>query len=226
MIRWLLQSALCLILCPLVAAQQIAPPAASAAVPQNATPAPATAIHSTGPTITLRRGTTVSLILLETISSATAQVGQKKRYAVLEDVKVDGVIVIPKGTQASTVVTHVRKAIGGKRDGIVEDGPPSLILPDGSSIQLRNIIPPSSDVPGPIVLVFVVLSIASLPYWFSHMFKAKHPAPERGNDEILSQCGQSWDVATTKKVRINLAVPPQIQPFYPIVDIDSICPGR
>ncbi|MGD0859002.1 MAG: hypothetical protein ABR912_06755 [Terracidiphilus sp.] len=226
MIRWLLQSTLCLILCPLVAAQQIAPPAASADAPQSATPAPATAVHSTGPTITLHRGTTVSLIRLETISSATAQVGQRVRFAVLEDVKVDGVIVIPKGTPASTVVTYVRKAIGGKRDGIVRDGPPSLILPDGSSIQLRNIDPPSSDFPGPIVLLFVALSIASLPYWFSHMFKAKHPAPERGNDEILSQCGHSWDVATTKNVRINLAAPPQIQPFYPIVDIDSTCPGR
>jgi len=226
MIRWLLQPALCLILCPLVAAQQIAPPAASAAVPQNATPAPATAIHSTGPTITLRRGTTVSLILLETISSATAQVGQKKRYAVLEDVKVDGVIVIPKGTQASTVVTHVRKAIGGKRDGIVEDGPPSLILPDGSSIKLRNVIPPDSDAPGPVVLLFVVFSIASLPYWFSHMFKAKHRAPVPGNDEILAPCGQSWEVATTKKVRINLAILTQTQPLHSTVDVDSVCPPR
>ena len=221
MMRKLLQAILCIILCPLLAARQVASSGQGPVGPESHP-----AAQSKGATINLRRGNTVSLIRLETISSATAQVGQRVRFAVSEDVKVDGVIVIPKGTSASTVVTYVRKAIGGKRNGIVEDGPPSLILPDGSSIQLRNIIPPDSDAPGPIVILFVVLLIGSLPYLFSNMFKAKHPAPKRGNDEILPQCGQSWEVATTKKVRINLAILNKIQLSPPTVDIDSICPAR
>jgi hypothetical protein len=219
--RKLIQSVLCFILCPLLTAQEATNNEQKLVAPQSPPPT-----QSKGTTITLRRGTTVPLILLETISSATAQVGQRVRYAVSEDVKIDGVVVIPKGTPASTVVKSVRKAIIGKRNGIVEEGPPSLILPDGSSIKLRNVIPPDSDAPGPVVLLFVVFSIASLPYWFSHMFKAKHRAPVPGNDEILAPCGQSWEVATTKKVRINLAILTQTQPLHSTVDVDSVCPPR
>lgn len=221
MIRKMLQSTLCLSLSPLLVAQQATGSGTSPIVPGSF---PAT--QSKDATIALRRGTIVALVPLETVSSATAQVGQTVRFAVGTDVKVDGVIVIPRGTSASTVVTYVRKAIGGKRDGIVEDGPPSLILPDGSSIKLRNIIPPDSDAPGPFVLLFVVLLIGSLPYLFSNMFKANHPAPQRGNDKTLPKCGQSWEVATTKKLRINLAILNRIQLLPPAVDIDSICPAR
>jgi hypothetical protein len=146
MIRKMLQSTLCLSLSPLLVAQQATGSGTSPIAPGSFPTA-----QSKGATITLRRGTIVALVPLETVSSATAQVGQTVRFAVGTDVKVDGVIVIPRGTSASTVVTYVRKAIGGKRDGIVEDGPPSLILPDGSSIKLRNIIPPDSDAPGPVV---------------------------------------------------------------------------
>jgi hypothetical protein len=223
MFHWLLQSTLCLILCPLVTAQQIAPPAASADVPQSSAPDLAFSSQSKSATITLHRGTIVPLVQLETISSATEQMGQKVQFAVSMDVKVDGVTVIPRGTQASGIVTFVCRAIRGKSNGMITIGPPSLSLPGGSSIQLRYV--PYTD-PEAAGISGVALFIAALPFVFSDMYKARHPAPERGDDEILPKCWKSWEVATTKKVRINLAVPNQNQSSNPTIDIDSICPTR
>ena len=205
MIYRLLQSVLCIFLCPLLVAQQVSSSQQGVAALASL---PAAKPH--GATILLRRGTIVPLIRLETISSATAKVGQIERFAVSEDVKANGIVVIPKGTPASSVVTYVRKAICGQRNGMVTVGPPSLTLPDGSSIPLRYV--PYTD-PEAAGLSGVVLFIAALPFVFSDMAKARHPAPEPGNDEILPLCGQSWEVATTKKIRIILAVPSQDSVF-------------
>src|SRR5271157_5022732 len=217
MMRKLLQFALCLILCPLLAAQQVTSREQSPAARESLPTA-----QSKSATITLRRGTIVPLFPLETVSSATAQVGQIVRFAVSTDVKVDGMIVIPKGTPASGVVTYVSKAICGQRNGRVGVQPVSLTFFDGSLVPLREA--PYSD-PEAEGISGVVLFIAALPFVFSDMAKERHRAPEPGNDEILPLCWQWWST-TTKKVRINLAVPAQIQLSHSTVDVDSICPTR
>ena len=121
MIRSMLQSVLCLILCPLLAAQQAASSGQGPAVPGSLPTA-----QSEGATITLPRGTIVPLFPLETVSSATAQVGQAIRFAVSADVVVNGTVVIPKDTPVSGVVTHARKAVPGRRDGRIEVKPVTL----------------------------------------------------------------------------------------------------
>lgn len=50
-------------------------------------------------------GTSVILSLLETISSKTAQVGQKVRFSIVSDVIVDDKIVIKKGAVATGEIT-------------------------------------------------------------------------------------------------------------------------
>jgi len=217
MIRSMLQSVLCLILCPLLVAQQAASSEQSPVTPESLP-----AAQSKAATITLRRGTIVPLFPLETISSATAHVSQIVRFTVSKDVDVDGMIVIPKGTPASGVVTYVRKAILGQRDGRVGVQPVSLSLPDGSSVPLREA--PYSD-PEAEGLTGVMLFIAALPFVFSDMYKEKHHAPQPGNEQTLPLCYQWWGT-TTKKVRIGLAVPTQTQPSHAPVDVDSICPAR
>ena len=88
---------------------------------------------------TLMDGTAVKLRLGETISSADAHVGQQVPFEVTEDVVVQGLTIIPKGSPAIATVTTAeskkRMGRGGKLDVNID----STRLIDGSKIQLRAI---------------------------------------------------------------------------------------
>ena len=90
------------ILCHLILAQQ--------------TPAPA----APPPPHTILDGTPIKLRLSQTMSSADAKAGQEVPFEVLEDLQVDGVIVLPKGAAAIGIVTDAspKKSLGhgGKLD--------------------------------------------------------------------------------------------------------------
>lgn len=104
-------SLLSLILCSLLPAQQVPVNTPSA----NAPPAPA-APTLTGPPQphTLLDGTPVKLRLSQTISSADAKVGQEIPFEVVEEIKVDDVVVLPKGATAIGTVTecNAKKSMG------------------------------------------------------------------------------------------------------------------
>ena len=97
--------------CPLLLAQQ--PP--SAPNPALATSAQ-TVVVPTGPPQphTLLDGTPVKLRLSQTISSADAKVGQDIPFEVVEEIKVDDVVVLPKGATAIGTVTecNAKKSMG------------------------------------------------------------------------------------------------------------------
>ena len=77
---------------------------------QEAVPAPS------GPSQphTLLDGTPLKLRLSETISSSDAKVGQEIPFEVIEEVKVDDVVVVPKGASAIATVTEAdhKKSMG------------------------------------------------------------------------------------------------------------------
>ena len=93
MIRKLLQAILCIILCQLLMAQQSVTNPGSVPLPKE------TAIH-------LRLG--------QDVSSARIHEGNLIQYVVVDDVKIDGVTVIPAGTAAYQKVTTVVSAGSGK----------------------------------------------------------------------------------------------------------------
>jgi hypothetical protein len=106
-----------LTICSLVAAQQTPVPSnAQLASPSQSAPTP------NGPPLphTLLDGTPVKLRLSETISSANAKVGQEIPFEVVEEVKVDDVVVLSKGATAIATVTdcNAKKSMGraGKLD--------------------------------------------------------------------------------------------------------------
>jgi hypothetical protein len=101
-----------LALCPMLGAQQAQSPAAPAQAPSGAVPAPA-ALAPTPPH-TLLDGTPVKLRLSQTMSSADARVGQEVPFEVVEDVSVDGIAVLPKGSTAIGNVTDAspKKSMG------------------------------------------------------------------------------------------------------------------
>lgn len=113
----------CLFACQLLVAQQTVAPTAATSAP--AAQQPATGPASAAPTQppppdTLLDGTPVKLRISQTISSADAKVGQEVPFEVMEDVQVDGVIVLPKGSTAIGTVTTAepkkRMGRGGKLD--------------------------------------------------------------------------------------------------------------
>ncbi len=110
-----LSAVVAVLLCPVLAAQQTSVPAAAAPTPQ---PAAATVPGQPPPPGTLLDGTPLKLRLSQTISSADAKVGQEVPFEVVEELKVDGVVVIPKGATAIGTVTEAqpkrRMGRGGK----------------------------------------------------------------------------------------------------------------
>src|ERR1700733_12693780 len=108
-----LLSLLSLVLCPLLVAQQA--PGASTSQPASS----ATATTPAGPPQphTLFDGTPVKLRLSQTISSANAQVGQEIPFEVVEEIKVDNVVVLPKGAVAIGTVTECNPKKSMRRPG-------------------------------------------------------------------------------------------------------------
>jgi hypothetical protein len=95
--------------CSLIVAQPPqTPPAAAQTVSPTAAPSGPPAPH------TLLDGTPVKLRLSQSISSADAKVGQEVPFEVMEDVKVDDVVVLPKG---ATAIANVTEAEHKKRMG-------------------------------------------------------------------------------------------------------------
>jgi hypothetical protein len=87
----------------------------------------------------LEDGTPVKLRTARTISSADAHTGDTLDFEVLEDVLVQGTLVIPKGSIAWGTVTDAqpkrRMARGGKLDTNID----SVRLADGEKVPLRAV---------------------------------------------------------------------------------------
>jgi hypothetical protein len=87
----------------------------------------------------LEDGTPIKLVLSETISSADTTVGQTIPFEVVEDVLVDGVVVVPKGGNAWATVTDAqpkrRMGRGGKLDLNID----KVRLVDGSNTLLSAV---------------------------------------------------------------------------------------
>lgn len=116
-------------------AQQATP----AAPPPAASPTPVEEAPRAALPNTLMDGTAVKLRLSETISSESAHTGQQVPFEVVEDVVVQGVTVLPKGSAALATVTDAepkkRMGRGGKLDVNVD----SARLADGEKVQLRAV---------------------------------------------------------------------------------------
>ena len=82
-------------------------------------------------------GTAIKLKLAQTITSATAKVGQEIPFEVVEEVDVQGVPVIAKGAQAIATVTeaHGKRSMG--RGGKLDVNIDSVRLLDGEKAALR-----------------------------------------------------------------------------------------
>jgi len=118
----------------LIVAQEPQAPAAAtpAAAPQAAPSTPP-------PPHTLLDGTPVKLRLSQSISSAEAKVGQEVPFEVVEDVKVDDVVVLPKGAVAIANVTEAEHKKSMGRAGKLNVTISYARLSDNEKVALRAI---------------------------------------------------------------------------------------
>jgi hypothetical protein len=137
MVRFLLQSVLCVTLCPLLVAQQATTGSQQQPVPQPHHPAAATT-PAQPQTIRIPKDTEIELVALEPVSSATATKGQLVRLAVAKDLMVNGLAVIPRGALATGSVTGLHKAAPGKKDGSIRVSRITLTLGDGRRVKLKD----------------------------------------------------------------------------------------
>ena len=87
----------------------------------------------------LEEGTPVKLRLTRTISSASAQVGDRVDFEVLDAVSVNGIVVIPKGGIAWGTVTAAHKKRRMGRGGKLNVNIDSVKLADGEKDALRAV---------------------------------------------------------------------------------------
>jgi hypothetical protein len=123
------------------AAPLAAPKPSRERVPYDAPSAPAETAPAApvGPEFTLKNGTPVRLKLTQTLSSASAHLGDQVALEVAEDVVVEGLLVIPKGAAATGTVTEAetKKRLGGHggKVGVVIN---SVILGDKEKAAIRG----------------------------------------------------------------------------------------
>jgi hypothetical protein len=140
-----LSSGVCLILCPLLVAQEtapIAPPqplakAASQGLPFQ-TPLYKPSPVATGPLpdkLMISHGRIVGLYTLDPISSATATVGSTIRLAAVQDLVLGGVTIVHKGTIVTGTITSVRRGVAGKTEARLEIRASNIPL--GKALRLK-----------------------------------------------------------------------------------------
>jgi hypothetical protein len=96
-------------------------------------PAPGTATD-----VVVPDGTLVRLLLYRSLFSRTAEAEQEVRYLVAEDVVVDGVAVIRRGSSALGKVEVARKARGFGRGGQLDFTIDHVVAADGREVALRE----------------------------------------------------------------------------------------
>jgi hypothetical protein len=188
-------------------------------------PAPAMTQPASSPGV-LPRGTEVTLVLIDTLSSATAKNGQAVRFAVAQDLAVNGIVVVPRGTPAEGIVTHVRKGIPGKQNGSLRIEPRELLLNDGTRLKLSRNLPGEDDCGdmGPcwalatfavaLSPVFVAVAVVDSPWlihqWIEERKKSPHTRPKiAGDDETLRPCEFNSAYTASRLSTLNGPATPQ-----------------
>ena len=117
--------------------QDAAAPSAPAATPTVA-PSPAVAATA-GVGFLLEDGTPVHLVLSENLSSADAVTGQTVEFEVVDDVIVNGFVVIPRGATAWATVTDAEHKKRMGRAGKLDLNVDKVRLADGEKALLRAV---------------------------------------------------------------------------------------
>lgn len=186
MLRKALQSAVCLLLSPLLVAQSTQ--IVTVPIMPNEPPTP---------TSPLPKGAQiVQFITLEDVSSETAKKGQPVRMALATNVTLGNTIVVPAGTPTVGKVFRIQKAIPGKKDGYLELMPDYVTLANGTHLQVRQYaIDETGCAPNrpcwgliPVVILMGIIAAPFIPIQLAVMAFHGHPHhPRETRDDVLQR---------------------------------------
>jgi hypothetical protein len=128
--RKLLQSILCICLCPLLAAQEVTPqnaPQAAKAPVDAREPSSGQAADATPRPVSLPRDMHVTLRLEQSVSSANARKGEQVRFTLANDLIADGRIVAPTGSSCYAKIAQVRPR-DARNSGVLKFNDPKFDL--------------------------------------------------------------------------------------------------
>lgn len=117
-------------------------PLASAAqtAPVSSAPAPAaTAVTAPAALVSVPGGTTVTVNLRDSVSSATATVGSTVPIVVAKEVDVNGWTIVPKGANGQATITAAEHAGGNGHGGKLGMSVDWVFSADGGKIQLSSV---------------------------------------------------------------------------------------
>ena len=89
-------------------------------------------------TVTIKAGTIVPIQSINEVKAANVQTGQTIDFQVVMDIKVDGIIVIPRGTLVKGNVVEARKSSLAGTKGQLVININRLHLPDGEPLFFSN----------------------------------------------------------------------------------------
>ena len=205
MIRMTLQSALCLLLSPMLVAQQMTDESARG----NTSNMPPQTRR-----LVLEKGTQIEFVTREEISSAKALKGEFVTLEVARDVTKNDTVIVPAGTPAVARVVRVKKAVIGKRNGHIEIAPASMTLKDGTRAKLRRNAPGEDScgdfgpcwamfaIMGPLIVAFSPLIILQLAADHHELKRAK-PCGKEYTLPVQSRVWGYTDSIITSEIRVS-----------------------
>ena len=192
-------------------------------------------------------GSMTELVYLASLSSANAVKGQTIHMAVAKELRSqEGQIVIPRGSQATGVVTRVRKAVPGKKNGELTVRPAELTTPDGITYKVHSIndegdcdfstagcwvsVIVIGIVATPIVVLSLLAFAVTAPFLIRHngTERSKDPDPKSTPNSVtkeeatISPCQSEVVMIGIKPPAPSSATstPSALAP----VDLDTVCP--
>jgi len=125
--------------------------------------------------ILLQEGEIVQVMLNEILDSRVSKVGDQVNFEVSENVMVDSIIVIEKGTLATGSIIHIKKANFAGVEGQLEFSIDYTVARDGQNIRLRSF----QELDGESLTEEVIVAAVLLHPLFL-VFKGKEATIEKG----------------------------------------------
>jgi hypothetical protein len=206
MIRKMLQAILCVILCPLLVAQDARPgpvPGIGAVTEAKALPV----------AVTIPKGIRIELRALERVTSETAVTGSSVQFAVAKILVVDGVTVLDAGAPVTGTVVKAKRGIANRQWAELEIQVKEVKIGKGAVLRL------STYYSGPRPrqtkrehLRDAGTCVALLPLCIASAFGATEDGTEKpnaksGEQDVLQSCTAQyfWTASSTTVLTANLA---------------------
>lgn len=193
MIRTAFQSALCLLLAPLLIAQQAVEPPSANYRPQS------TAMINE---VVIPKGTRIDLVSLENVSSATTTENSVVRFALAKDLVVNDVTVLEAGALVEGRVSRVRRGVPYRKWGKLSITIRKMHIGNHAHVRLISSDPesPESKVDEWTQCVMVFPWCIAMIIGFSQL---GHASPGGNNEQAyLSSCA-SWTLWTGSDFKVS-----------------------